>query len=556
MLVVDQVGPHNDVLNSARNSSGRGHSKTSLQQDMMMNSTHAAPQGQSHGLPRSKPSSVASSSSSIGSSHSSQRPPHPMRKPSTKALILQQKQHEDQQRATLARADTADDSMLSRAASETAPQLTAEEAAAALRDRSNSLAVMESMRSHLPGNGHTMSVKATTKLKKEMDNAAQVVETFLSPKLLKDQSIPHELLAEAYGLVFVTMYKVGFLFSGKIGTGFVISRTTGGWSAPSFLTSGGFGFGMMAGGEVVNYMVVLNSRSAVKVFTRNGQVQLGSELDIAVGPIGRAASASLNVGAGGVAPNYSYSHSKGLYGGIGLSGAVICTRKSLNAKCYGPIVTARQLLGGEVACPLAEPLWRALDKALGMQREYVNGFPVLAPTYTGFLYTDCIMEFGGAKFPTLTPRLSELYGASSGASRVGEADAYAQDLDELEREERALENMVQELVNRKAAVPIGVKFHREGAGNVAQQADAGTDSLRGGEVPLDSDTQFIRSSSSEEELEEDMDEDDSEEETTGRATIVRGVGQQRDEDSFDRDIESGDDSMEMEEELPPPSDWH
>ncbi|KAG6957612.1 hypothetical protein JG688_00010890 [Phytophthora aleatoria] len=172
------------------------------------------------------------------------------------------------------------------------------------------------------------------------------------------------------------------------------------------------------------------------------------------------------------------------------------------------------------------------------------------------------MEFGGAKFPTLTPRLSELYGASSGASRVGEADAYAQDLGELEREERALENMVQELVNRKAAVPIGVKFHREGAGNVAQQADAGTDSLRGGEVPLDSDTQFIRSSSSEEELEEDMDEDemmdedDSEEETTGRATIVRGEGQQRDEDSFDRDIESGDDSMEMEEELPPPSDWH
>ncbi|ETO73482.1 hypothetical protein F444_10578 [Phytophthora nicotianae P1976] len=355
---------------------------------MMMNSSYAAPQSQSHGLPRSKPSSF-SSSSSIGSSHSSQKPPHPMRKPSTKALILQQKQQEDQQRATLARADTADDALLSRATSETAPELTAEEAAAALRDRSNSLAVMESMRSHLPGNGHTMSVKATAKLKKEMANAAQVVETFLSPKLLKDQSIPHELLAEAYGLVFVTMYKVGFLLSGKIGTGFAISRTTGGWSAPSFLTSGGFGFGMMAGGEVVNYMIVLNSRSAVKVFTRNGQVQLGSELDIAVGPIGRAASASLNVGAGGVAPNYSYSHSKGLYGGIGLSGAVICTRKSLNAKCYGPNVTARQLLGGEVACPLAEPLWRALDKALGMQREYVNGFPVLAPTYTGLACDAC-----------------------------------------------------------------------------------------------------------------------------------------------------------------------
>ncbi|KAL3661903.1 hypothetical protein V7S43_013196 [Phytophthora oleae] len=355
----------------------------------MMNPTYAAPQPQSHNLPPSKSGSFTSSSSSISSGRStSQRPPHPMRKPSTKALILQQKHEEDQQRATLARADTADDALLSRAASEVAPRFTPEEAAA-LRERSNSLAVMESMRSHLPGNGHTMSVKATAKLKKEMDNAARVVETFLAPKLLKDQSIPHELLAEANGLVFITMYKVGFLFSGKIGTGFIISRTTGGWSAPSFLTSGGFGFGMMAGGEVVNYMIILNSRSAVKVFTRNGQVQLGSELDIAVGPIGRAASASLNVGVGGIAPNYSYSHSKGLYGGIGLSGGVICTRKSLNSKCYGPNVTARQLLGGEVACPLAEPLWRALDKALGMQREYVNGFPVLAPTYTGMACDAC-----------------------------------------------------------------------------------------------------------------------------------------------------------------------
>ncbi|KAG7385680.1 SH3 domain-containing YSC84-like protein 1 [Phytophthora boehmeriae] len=349
----------------------------------MMNSTYASSSPVSP-----KAGSVSSTSSS---SRSSSLLSHPMRKPSTKAMILQQKhQQEEQHRATLARADTLDDALLSHSTEmQHTSRAPSQDAIAALRDRSNSLAVMESMRSHLPGNGHTMTVKATAKLKKEMDNAARVVESFLSPKLLKDQSIPHELLAEAYGLVFVTMYKVGFLFSGKVGTGFIISRTTGGWSAPSFITSGGFGFGMMAGGEVVNYMIILNSRSAVKVFTRNGQVQLGSELDIAVGPIGRAASASLNVGPGGIAPNYSYSHSKGLYGGIGISSAVICTRKSLNAKCYGPNVTARQLLGGEVACPLAEPLWRALDKALGMQREYVNGLPVLAPTYTGMACDAC-----------------------------------------------------------------------------------------------------------------------------------------------------------------------
>ncbi|CAI5747095.1 unnamed protein product [Peronospora destructor] len=348
----------------------------------MMNSTSITAPTNSHGLPSP---SLAAKRGSSALHHYPQR----IRQPSTKALILQQKYQEEQQQSMLSRAATTDEELLCRTMKDVGPHLSSKEEAAALRERSNSLAVLESMRSHLPGNGHMMSVKATAKLKKEMNKAVKVIETFLSPKLLKDQSIPHQLLAEAYGLVFITMYKAGLLFSGKIGTGFVISRTTGGWSAPSFLTSGGFGFGMIAGGEVVNYMIILSSRSAVKVFTRNGQVQLGSELDIAVGPIGRATSAALNVGLGGIAPNFSYSHSKGLYGGVGLSGGVICTRKSLNARCYGPNITVRQLLGGEVACPLAEPLWRALDKALDMQREYVSGCPVLAPTHTGMACNAC-----------------------------------------------------------------------------------------------------------------------------------------------------------------------
>ncbi|KAK1943869.1 hypothetical protein P3T76_005265 [Phytophthora citrophthora] len=175
------------------------------------------------------------------------------------------------------------------------------------------------------------------------------------------------------------------------------------------------------------------------------------------------------------------------------------------------------------------------------------------------------MEFGTEQFPTLTPRISELYGANGGAYRVGEADAYAQDLDELEREERALENTVQELVNRQAPVPIGVKFHRErDDGNVVQQAVVTeADSFNSSDLPPDSGIPFLRSSSSEGEEDLDLDEDEmmeedesDEDETTGRATIVRGEGPQREEDSFSRDMESGNDSMDMEEELPPPSDWH
>ncbi|KAG9411065.1 SH3 domain-containing YSC84-like protein 1 [Aphanomyces cochlioides] len=223
---------------------------------------------------------------------------------------------------------------------------------------------------------HVMDNKTEKQFAAEMRHALSVVDKFFGPSVLQDRSIPRELLMEAQGLVFLTVYKLGFLVSGKGGTGFVIARTANGWSAPAFVGSGGIGFGMMVGGEVVHYIVILSSRNAVKTFTRNGQVQVGSELDLAVGPLGRAAAASLNVGRGGVAPNYSYSHSMGLYGGIGLSGAVIVSRKAFNDKCYGSHARLKSILSGEVPCPMAVPLWEALDAVLNVKREYVNGVAV------------------------------------------------------------------------------------------------------------------------------------------------------------------------------------
>lgn len=360
----------------------------------MRAATIPAPVIERHEATAKQPASPSTCASSPASSAATNdKRSLPPRLPSTKAMILSQQQ---QQHQRLQRADTADAEVFSR---HELLSVGSSRSVDLYRDRINSWAPGRSTQFMPPPPSsatrsmvvtptttvpaHEMDAKTAAKMQREMATAAKVVDTFFSPKLLKDQSIPHELLVEAYGLVFLTVYKVGFLFSGKVGTGFIISRTTAGWSAPSFLASGGLGFGMMAGGELVHYMIILNSRSAVKVFTRNGQVQLGSELDIAVGPIGRAASASVNVGRAGIAPNYSYSHSKGLYGGIGLSGGVICTRKSLNARCYGPNVTVRQLLSGDVPCELALTLWQSLDRALGVRREYANGMPLLAPGVAG-----------------------------------------------------------------------------------------------------------------------------------------------------------------------------
>lgn len=67
-------------------------------------------------------------------------------------------------------------------------------------------------------------------------------------------------------------------------------------------------------------------------------------MSIAMGPVGRNAegSGALNT-KGKVAAMYSYSKTKGLFGGVSVEGSVIVERSDANGKAYGTKVTAKQL---------------------------------------------------------------------------------------------------------------------------------------------------------------------------------------------------------------------
>ena len=83
-----------------------------------------------------------------------------------------------------------------------------------------------------------------------------------------------------------------------------------------------------------------------------------------VGPIGRSAMAGVSGGMGGLGVNYSYSHSRGLYGGIAIEGAVIMARKDLNRKFYGQDIDPEDLLTGRIEPPpAAQPLYDAFEAA-------------------------------------------------------------------------------------------------------------------------------------------------------------------------------------------------
>ena len=57
-------------------------------------------------------------------------------------------------------------------------------------------------------------------------------------------------MRNAKGLAILTVVKVGLGLSGKGGQGVVVARTENGWSGPSFVGTGGAGWGPQIGAQI------------------------------------------------------------------------------------------------------------------------------------------------------------------------------------------------------------------------------------------------------------------------------------------------------------------
>ncbi|KAF9475639.1 DUF500-domain-containing protein [Pholiota conissans] len=239
-------------------------------------------------------------------------------------------------------------------------------------------------------------------LPKECEKAARIFQSFVdSGNNGLDGVIPRAILENAKGFAIFTIVKAGFVLSARAGSGIVIARLDNGtWSAPSAIGTAGVGFGGQAGAEMTDFLIVLNSRSAIRSFMAAGSLTLGGNMSIAIGPLGRTgeASGALNSN-GNVSAMYSYSKTRGLFGGVSVEGSVIVERQDANVQAYRSPVTARLLLGGSVAPPpWAVPLIKTLEARTGMPggRVWVNDD---APRTPGGSYI-----FGGLSNPDSASR--------------------------------------------------------------------------------------------------------------------------------------------------------
>jgi lipid-binding SYLF domain-containing protein len=178
-----------------------------------------------------------------------------------------------------------------------------------------------------------------------VDRCARMLREF---RAMPEQQIPRTVLRSARGLAVMTVVKAGFIFTGKAGHGVVLARIDRDrWSGPSFIGTGGAGWGLQIGGQVTDFVFVLNNWAAVRAFSRGGNVTLGADASVAAGPVGR----DLQAGVAPTAAVYAYSRSRGLFAGISLEGAVLVTRAAANTRYYRQPVAAEDILTGRVVPP-------------------------------------------------------------------------------------------------------------------------------------------------------------------------------------------------------------
>jgi lipid-binding SYLF domain-containing protein len=174
-------------------------------------------------------------------------------------------------------------------------------------------------------------------------------------------SIPRNVFHECKGLVILSIYKAAFIIGAEGGEGLVVIRKGNKWSPPSGISAAGAGVGFQAGGSVQNYVLLLNTEEAVKQFMQKGNYTSSAAVEGTAGPEGRELSAGV---ATVNAPVYTYSFSKGLFGGVSLSGLGFASADDTNENFYGERLNPREILEGKVKkTPEAvKLLWKTLEE--------------------------------------------------------------------------------------------------------------------------------------------------------------------------------------------------
>lgn len=190
--------------------------------------------------------------------------------------------------------------------------------------------------------------------KRETEQARVKASGEVLTELINSPSgIPMSVLGKSECVIILpSVKKAGFIVAASYGRGIMSCRSgehfDGQWSAPIMMQSSGGSFGLQAGGQATDFVVlVMNDKGARALM--HGKAKLGADASIAAGPVGRDAEASTNAGMS--AEMLSYSRAQGVFAGFSLSGTSLGPDGGANENLYGKKVSADQIFSGSIPPP-------------------------------------------------------------------------------------------------------------------------------------------------------------------------------------------------------------
>jgi SH3 domain-containing YSC84-like protein 1 len=159
-----------------------------------------------------------------------------------------------------------------------------------------------------------------------------------------DLDIPSDLMSKAKAvIIFPGMLKGGFLVGMRYGKGVATVRDneTSLWGPPSFITTLGGSFGLQVGAQAVDLILIVMTERGLNGLLHNN-FTLGGDIAVTAGPVGRYAEVGVDILFQG--DTYSYSRTKGLFGGVSLKGTIIKQNVAYNEEFYNAKLTPEEIM--------------------------------------------------------------------------------------------------------------------------------------------------------------------------------------------------------------------
>ena len=192
-----------------------------------------------------------------------------------------------------------------------------------------------------PGRGLADDAKDAKGL---VDQAEVTLKNFLSDPDMK-WFASH--LQEAKGiLILPKLTKGAFIFGVEGGNGVLLARDekTGAWSEPAFYETSTASFGLQAGAQSSEAILLLNTQKAVDSLMAN-KIKFGVDGSVAIGPKGSGADSSLT------ADFVTFTRAKGLFAGASFDGASVRSKDEYNTAYYGEDVRPSDVIIAKKAKP-------------------------------------------------------------------------------------------------------------------------------------------------------------------------------------------------------------